>query len=736
MSEKEKFFKLADKINKVKEIIYPEINIKNPNKDSPTEKNSKLALPIYRNLNGDAIKITLKYIYEEVLTGIFVKIENNKIKEYVEIYNFELEHVKNNESYNKSLGNKWSERIKMPINVRNWNEYAKVKSRITKGRFTQLDEIKERWTANNCLIRNEKQWTSIDSEYYAPLYDMIKDVCSHKKVGDSIFFLNKKDFPILKNDYTQPFEQIYDSNSFPLESTYKDRSFIPVLSQSTTINFADIPIPTTDDWQHLSQSKSPYTGHIKKIEWQNKISTAFFRGKGTGCGLTIETNPRFKLTYLSQMWEKDLNHNKDNSVDGVPFLDAGIISYVFRDKKIINNPYLEYTNPNSLNLKLKERVPITEQNKYKYLINVEGNSAAYRLGFMFSLESVVLHVDSKYKVWFEHLLVPYENYIPVKADLSNLGEIIKWCKMNDDKCEQIAKNGRDLYKKIMNKEYVYEFVANILNEISYKYSSSQSGGNVSNQYAKYKETRKRIEKIDLELESIPSTLDTNVAIIVPYRNNKYQSRDKQLAMFIEYYHNYLPNCDIYIIEQSDDNKKFNRGALLNIGFKIAQKSPNTINYIFSDVDLVSPPEIKKVYTHISKYPIHIASLWKEKYTFKDFLGGIISFDEKSYEKINGFPNKFFGWGGEDDAMYNRLVENNIPVYNITSSTSTSPTIKEMTHQNTSEIEQLTNKNKKFNILNDLDYWKRDGINSIKYKINDEQILKYKNVIKYNVDILI
>jgi hypothetical protein len=193
MSEKDKFFKLADKIIKVKEIIYPEINIKNPNKYLPIEKNSKLALPIYKNLNGDAIKITLKYIYEEVLTGIFVKIENNKIKEYVEIYIFELEHVINNESFNKSLGNKWAERIKMPQNVRNWFEYAKLKSKITKGRFTQLDEIKERWTANNCLIRNEKQWTSIDSEYYAPLYDMIKDVCSHKKVGDSIFFLNALD---------------------------------------------------------------------------------------------------------------------------------------------------------------------------------------------------------------------------------------------------------------------------------------------------------------------------------------------------------------------------------------------------------------------------------------------------------------------------------------------------------------------------------------------------------------
>ena len=310
--------------------------------------------------------------------------------------------------------------------------------------------------------------------------------------------------------------------------------------------------------------------------------------------------------------------------------------------------------------------------------------------------------------------------------------------MNDDKCEQISKNGRNLYNKIMNKEYVYEFVSNILNEISYKYTPSQSGGNVSEQYAKYKETRKRIEKIDLQLDSIPSTLDTSVAIIVPYRNNKYQSRDKQLAMFIEYYHNYLPNCDIYIIEQSDDNKKFNRGAVLNIGFKIAQKSPTNKIYIFHDVDLVSPPEIRKVYTHVSKYPIHIASLWKEKYTFKQFLGGIISFDEKSYEKINGYPNKFFGWGGEDDAMYDRLVTNNISVYNITLSptSSTQLTIKEMTHQPTSEIEQLTNKNKKFNILNDLNNWKKDGINSIKYKINNEQILKYKNVIKYNVDILI
>lgn len=252
---------------------------------------------------------------------------------------------------------------------------------------------------------------------------------------------------------------------------------------------------------------------------------------------------------------------------------------------------------------------------------------------------------------------------------------------------------------------------------------------LNEEFWKYKKNRKWIEKIDLDIDSIKTMEKNNIAIIVPYRDNPEQNRAKQLQEFIEYYHNYLPNLDIYIVEQSE-GKKFNRGILLNIGFYIAKTSKDYKQYIFHDVDLLSPKELRKVYAHSEMDPIHIASLWTEKYTFSTFLGGIISFSKEAFEAINGFPNCFFGWGGEDDAMYNRLAELDIPVWKLTSKKDIQ--IKGMEHPQSKE----DNSEKKENVLRDLKVWKKEGLNSIDkcFVVSDEVNLKYSNVHKITVDI--
>lgn len=39
-----------------------------------------------------------------------------------------------------------------------------------------------------------------------------------------------------------------------------------------------------------------------------------------------------------------------------------------------------------------------------------------------------------------------------------------------------------------------------------------------------------------------------------------------------------------------------------------------------------------------------------------YFGGVVAFNQADFEAINGFPNTFWGWGGEDDEMYSRIVE--------------------------------------------------------------------------------
>jgi hypothetical protein len=252
-----------------------------------------------------------------------------------------------------------------------------------------------------------------------------------------------------------------------------------------------------------------------------------------------------------------------------------------------------------------------------------------------------------------------------------------------------------------------------------------------NSYQRYKLNRKKIERIEVDINSFGECKNNKTVIIVPFResDNKTKERTKQLFSFVEHYHNYIPNLEILIIEQSDDKKKFNRGALLNIGFDLAKESIGNI-FIFHDVDLISPASISNVYCAYAEHPIHIANLWTEKYTFNDFLGGIISFNKKDFQKINGFPNDFWGWGGEDDAMYNRLVSSKIPVVKVKGD----ERIKGLEHTPQGESKETKNVSKTQGILSDLKNWRKNGLNNLNYNILSVEDFVYPNVQKVIVEL--
>ena len=122
--------------------------------------------------------------------------------------------------------------------------------------------------------------------------------------------------------------------------------------------------------------------------------------------------------------------------------------------------------------------------------------------------------------------------------------------------------------------------------------------------------------IPLEVSEVKQFPQGNPVILIPFRDNLEQERSTQLKKFVSHMKRYHPDWVILIIEQSQDGKKFNRGALLNIGARIAYQ--NKYEYvIFHDVDLIPLKVLVPYYTAIPEKPIHIAKVWTTKYDSPD-----------------------------------------------------------------------------------------------------------------------
>ena len=143
-------------------------------------------------------------------------------------------------------------------------------------------------------------------------------------------------------------------------------------------------------------------------------------------------------------------------------------------------------------------------------------------------------------------------------------------------------------------------------------------------------------------------------IIIPYRDNKKEKREYHKNFFIKNTIPLLKKCliDVEVIfVVQDEGNPFNRGALINIGVRETNSNPQDI-FITHDID-INPFEVtintlyKPNLNHGCILGIY-TSAWPT-------LGGIIKFKKNDFMIMNGFNNFFWGWGGEDNDLYNRAT---------------------------------------------------------------------------------
>jgi hypothetical protein len=111
---------------------------------------------------------------------------------------------------------------------------------------------------------------------------------------------------------------------------------------------------------------------------------------------------------------------------------------------------------------------------------------------------------------------------------------------------------------------------------------------------------------------------------------------------------------IFVIEQNQDGLVFNKGALFNIGYKIA-KAEGFDYLALHDVDQI--PEHPANRYEFTEFPVHLCSQSSQfgyRMAYPEMVGGALKMSMRAYELAYGFSNSYWGWGQEDDDVFYRI----------------------------------------------------------------------------------
>ncbi|XP_069616676.1 beta-1,4-galactosyltransferase 3-like [Ranitomeya imitator] len=213
------------------------------------------------------------------------------------------------------------------------------------------------------------------------------------------------------------------------------------------------------------------------------------------------------------------------------------------------------------------------------------------------------------------------------------------------------------------------------------------------------------------------------AVIIPHRN-----RESHLRTLLYYLHPFLQRQQlhyaIFVVHQAG-NATFNRAKLLNIGVREALRYDDWDCLILHDVDLV-PENDHNLYICDEYYPKHLSSAMdKFQYSlpYWAYFGGVSALTPDQFMKMNGFPNTYWGWGGEDDDIAMRI---RLSGMSMTRTPLSIGRYKMIPHDRDSGNEENSHRH---NLLsNTRKTWRDDGMNSLHFQLlSREKIQLFTNI---------
>lgn len=207
---------------------------------------------------------------------------------------------------------------------------------------------------------------------------------------------------------------------------------VPSVARFAPSVFSEMTVPLPDEYffstRGFKQARLDYL--LNPIPWADRSDDIVWRGGAVGTGVcnpdpALADHPgtvqRIRLAHMTKGTDIDVRFVPVSAAVSIwePLLRADLTG---------------------------ERIPEESWLGRKYAIDVDGFTNTWS-NFIIRMRygCCVLKVASQYgyRQWYYDKLVPYEHFVPVKADLSDFFDQIEWVRSNPQKAEEIGKAGQE-----------------------------------------------------------------------------------------------------------------------------------------------------------------------------------------------------------------------------------------------------------------------------------------------------
>lgn len=118
-------------------------------------------------------------------------------------------------------------------------------------------------------------------------------------------------------------------------------------------------------------------------------------------------------------------------------------------------------------------VSLPDHTQYKYLLDITGRGYSARLKLLLFSNRPLFYVERADEEYYMRDLKPFEHYIPVKADLSDLEEKFAWAESHPEETRQIARNALEYAKKNLTRKAATIYYSKIILDYARKYQAEE-----------------------------------------------------------------------------------------------------------------------------------------------------------------------------------------------------------------------------------------------------------------------